>query len=169
MSIRKLRTGPAAAVDTINSIIDAVNGSSKLVSDGYIKITQTQSGIFLSLDINKLHERLPHNIGGIGFGLVRRAVLTESAGADNTITAHLYDASGVEITTGDGHDITVYCSIMGATTPFPLNAAVPRLVSGEGIMVVQFPVWIEAVGEVAAHTELRWGCVSVFQKSRDCA
>jgi hypothetical protein len=87
---------------------------------------------------------------------VRRAITTEAATANDHITCNLYDANGVEITSGTGSGIEVYCSIINATA---LNAAAPRLENNDDLFVVSLP---------NSSSTVRWYCVSLFQKSEDC-
>ncbi len=91
---------------------------------------------------------------------IRRAKLTASAGTGNTITANLYDSSGIEQTTGDEAGVTVYCNINKTQDePFGthLSSCIPRLYSGQEITVVKVPCQIED------QTEYRWYCTAVFQ------
>jgi len=100
---------------------------------------------------------LSRRIAYLNSRLVRKAITTSAAGASTTITANLYNDNGVEVTTGDGAGITVYCFVVGGGN---LNAAVPRLEDNDDIYValMSFP---DAVS--------RWYCVSpVFQASQDC-
>lgn len=63
---------------------------------------------------------------------LRTAKTTEDAGAKSTILANLVDSNGVEYTSGDFHDVTVICNILGGGD---LNIALPLLADGTGIIV----------------------------------
>lgn len=75
---------------------------------------------------------------------VRRAITTAAAGSGNTITANLYDSSGIEQTEGDESNITVYCTILGGSA---LNSALPYLQDNTDIFVTKLPF---------SETEQRW-------------
>jgi hypothetical protein len=90
--------------------------------------------------------------GGID---IRRAKLTASAGAGNTITANLYK-NGVEQTTGDEAGVTVYCDMTDETGD--LEDCIPKLLSGKEIKVAKLPY---LNGDTL---EQRWYCVNaIFQ------
>lgn len=91
---------------------------------------------------------------------VRRAITTAAAGAGNTITVNLYDSNGIEQTSGDESNITVYCTIVGGSA---LNTAIPRLENDTPIEVIQHPYWNEGI------VEQRWYCAGLpFQASEVC-
>ncbi len=91
---------------------------------------------------------------------IRRAKLTASAGTGNTITANLYDSSGIEQTSGNEAGVTVYCNI-NKQQPAPfgthLSSCIPRLYSGQEITVIKLPCRVDN------QTEYRWYCTTVFQ------
>jgi hypothetical protein len=92
--------------------------------------------------------------------LVRRAKLTSGAGTGNTITANLYDSSGIEQTSGNEAGVTVYCNInKQQPSPFGthLSSCIPRLYSGQEITVIKLPCRVED------ETVYRWYCTTVFQ------
>lgn len=86
----------------------------------------------------------------------KRAVTTAAAGAGTTITADLIKSDGTQDTAGPGHNITVYCSIIGGGD---LDEAIPRLELNDELYVVELPY---------SSTEKRYYCVSLFQASQDC-
>jgi hypothetical protein len=99
--------------------------------------------------------------------IVRRAKLTAPAGDGNTITANLYDADGIEQTSGDEAGVTVYCNInKQQPSPFGthLSSCIPRLYSGEEITVIKLPCRIEDENHLGTYiTVYRWYCTTVFQ------
>ena len=89
--------------------------------------------------------------------VIYRAVTTAAAGAGTTIAANIYDRDlGTVVGSGFGFGITVNCSIVNGTA---LNAAIPRLESGDEIYVAKLT---DGNGDDA------WYCLTVFQTSEDC-
>lgn len=82
---------------------------------------------------------------------VRRAITTADAGSGDTITANIYDSSGIEQTEGDESGVTVHCSIIGGGN---LNTAVPYLLTGDIIFISLI------------HKE--WWCIWWFNGFVDC-
>ena len=82
---------------------------------------------------------------------VRLAQTTEDAPGDDNIACNLLDMAGVEIETGLGSGIDVYCKIYGGTA---LNAAIPRLSNDNQIFV--------------ANIQGKWWCTNLFQTTEDC-
>ncbi len=96
-----------------------------------------------------------------GGGGVRRAVVTANAGSGSTITCNLYkEDTGEAQATGDETGLTVYCMICGGSH---LNQAVPRLVQGCDIFVIEMPYYSKGT------TTYRWYCTTVFNASMDCS
>jgi len=148
-NLTRLKPWEAITPAKINCIIDAVKVVSNLSGRGGIVATKGLSGITLYA-----HQKP----SSTGFGIIRRAKLTQSAGADDTVTANLYDDNGAEVAEGEGYNITCYGIIMGDTTQ--LNSAVARLESGKDVLVTELPYSDE---------DTRWYIVgSPFQKSHDC-
>jgi hypothetical protein len=95
--------------------------------------------------------------GGID---IRRAKLTASAGAGNTITANLYK-NGVEQTTGEEAGVTVYCDVADGESD--LNICIPRLTSGKEIKVVKLAF------DNSGTVEQRWYCTNTIFQPIDTA
>jgi len=158
MPIKRFTKGPAETVAALNQIVELVNQLEKISGDEFINIGKSGGSTALRFNLNKLKERLGV-FSGSGSGEIRRAKLTASAGATATITANLYNSAGVEQTTGDEAGVTVYCDIHGGTV---LNAAIPRLATGEIIKVAKLPFLNGTI------LEQRWTCLTEFQASIDC-
>ena len=148
-NLTKLKPGETVTPGKVNRIIDVLKIVSNISGRGGIVANKSIAGIVLYL-----HKKpIPS-----GFGIIRRAKLTQSAGADDTVAANLYDDNGVEVVEGEGYNIECHGIIMGDTTQ--LNSAVARLESGKDVLVTELPYSAEAT---------RWYIVgSPFQKSHDC-
>ena len=84
-------------------------------------------------------------------GFVRRAKTTQAAPADTKITANLIGHNGIEIESGLGANIDVYCDIAGGGY---LNTAAPKLTNG-------FPIPVYNLNG-------KWYCSTVFQTGEVC-
>ncbi len=87
---------------------------------------------------------------------IRRARTTAAAGAAATIVCSLYDSNGVEQTSGDEFEVTVYCTVTGSAN---LNEAIPALENDMDIFVTLQPY---------NTTTWRWYCVQIFQSMDNC-
>ena len=68
---------------------------------------------------------------------IRRAKLTADAGANDSITANLYNSKGVEQTEGDEAGVTVFCHINKPDAD--LKHCIPKLQTGGEILVIKLP------------------------------
>lgn len=165
--LKKFTSGPAEFIQKLNDIVDIVNILQKISGDTFIKINNNSAGVNFGLDFNTLKARLGVIGGGGGSGSeIRRAKLTASAGEGNTITANLYDSSGVEQTTGDEAGITVYCNINAQTgeSGIHLFSCIPRLYEGQDVLVALVPVKIPDPNHYGDYLlDMRWYCTAIFQ------
>lgn len=159
MPIRKLTKGPRRVLDTINQLIDFAQKSSGSLGTGRVASSSTAGGIVNEVSMTQLKPRIPKhgNPIGTGIGIVRRARTTEAATNNSQITCNIYNQNGVEQTSGDEAGVEVHCSIMNETA---LNEAAPRLEDNDDLFVVSLP---------NSSSTVRWYCVSLFQKARDCS
>jgi len=102
---------------------------------------------------------LAPQVGGLGH--MRRAKVTQAATSSTTITANLYDSSGVEQLTGNESGVTVYSTVAGGGD---LDEALPFLESGLDIMITRLPY------NYSGSIEWRWYYVGgLFTASEDCS
>ncbi len=141
--------------DQTHNFADILNNDKtklKSTPSGQATILWKESGTGTKWSIIRFGAAPPTNI--------RRAKLTTSAGTGNTITANLYDADGIEQTSGDEAGVTVYCNInKQQPSPFGthLSSCIPRLYSGQEITVIKLPCRVDN------QTVYRWYCTTVFQ------
>ena len=127
-----------------NNLVREVHKLTRLKGANGIRVLQSSAGVTISGTEQSVNTE------------IRRAITTAAAGASATITANLYDSSGVEQTTGDEAGITVYCTVTGSAN---LNAAIPLLANDTDIFVTQLPY---------DSTTNRWYCTQIFQKMDIC-
>jgi hypothetical protein len=132
-----------------------VQSLNNMRGDGFINIQRSGAGTTIGLNLTEVKKRLarkPLNVGD--FGTVARAICTQDAPGDNTITADLVLTDG---TSGD--DVTVTCNISNGSA---LNEAIPRLETDDTIYITQ------AVFDNVGTPVFRWECLSNFMASEDC-
>ena len=144
MQIQPFTQGHPATVRKLNDIIRAVNALDNISGDGLVQVQKTGYGLAIGLNIAGLHKHIPRfKI----YNEIYQAKTQAAAGAATTISCKLLNEAEAEV----GDAITVYTRICGGGN---LNAAVPRLASGDYIFVTN-------VGG-------KWYCTTVFQASEDC-
>ena len=140
----------------LNQLWNKVEGLLNLQGDAYINVNRIANGTGVTLNIEAVRRKIARTAGGGGTP-VRRAKVTQDAPSGSTITANLFDAvTGVEATSGDEFNITVYYNISNGSA---LNSATPRLEDNDEITVYQ-----------AAYSSsvTRWYCTANFQTTEDC-
>lgn len=188
-------SGPPNAVAKFNEIIQLLNSLANVSGDGLIEVNRTAVGYTISLNTNRLLERIPmFGGGGGGDTSVRKAYCKEDAGAATTIICYLdkdvspttwiVDTAYTTDSYVTGTDDKTYHSIgnhTSTTNDKPITGAnwasyweiaeieVECSIAGGGNLNSAMPRLLDGTMILITKIGGIWYCITVFQIAEDCA